>query len=48
MNLELDPTANAVLVLTEPGDTTADLVVKELDHRGARVFRVDVGDFRFL
>ena len=45
MNLELDPTANAVLVLTEPGDTTADLVVKELDHRGARVFRVDVGDF---
>jgi len=45
MNLEPDSTASTVLVLTEPGDTTADLVVKELDRRGARVFRVDPGDF---
>jgi ATP-grasp ribosomal peptide maturase len=45
MNLEPDPAANTVLVLTEPGDTTADLVVKELDRRGAQVFRADVGDF---
>ena len=45
MNLEPHPTANTVLVLTEPSDTTADLVVKELDHRGAQVFRVDTGDF---
>lgn len=45
MNLEPDPAANTVLVLTEPSDTTADLVVKELDHQGARVFRADTGDF---
>ena len=45
MNLEPDPTANTVLVLTDPSDTTADLVVKELDHRGAQVFRADTGDF---
>jgi ATP-grasp ribosomal peptide maturase len=45
MNLESDPSANTVLVLTEPSDTTADLVVKELDRRGAQVFRGDVGDF---
>jgi ATP-grasp ribosomal peptide maturase len=45
MNLEPDLTANTMLVLTEPSDTTADLVVKELDRRGARVFRADVGDF---
>jgi ATP-grasp ribosomal peptide maturase len=45
MNLERDPAASTVLVLTEPSDTTADLVVKELDNRGARVFRVDTGDF---
>lgn len=45
MNLEPNPTAETVLVLTEPGDTTADLVVKELDHAGVRVFRVDTGDF---
>lgn len=45
MNLEPDPAANTVLVLTQPGDTTADLVVKELKCRGARVFRADVGDF---
>lgn len=45
MNLESDPAADTVLVLTQPGDATADLVVKELDHRGARVFRVDPGDF---
>jgi ATP-grasp ribosomal peptide maturase len=37
--------ANTVLVLTEPGDTTADLVVKELDQRGARVFRMDAAEF---
>src|SRR5690242_14449806 len=45
MNLEPDPAANTVLVLTEPSDTTADLVIKELDCQGARVFRVDTGDF---
>lgn len=45
MNLELDPDANTVLVLTQPGDTTADFVVKELDHRGSQVFRADMGDF---
>lgn len=45
MNFEPDPTANTVLVLTEPGDTTADLVVKELDRRGVQVFRADTGDF---
>jgi ATP-grasp ribosomal peptide maturase len=49
MNLEPhrsgDPGAGTVLVLTEPGDTTADLVVTELVHRGARVFRMDTGDF---
>jgi ATP-grasp ribosomal peptide maturase len=45
MNLESCPTANTVLVLTEPSDTTADLVVKELDRRGAQVFRADTGDF---
>src|SRR5690349_18203020 len=38
-------TASTVLVLTEPGDTTADLVVKELEHRPVRVFRADTGDF---
>lgn len=45
MNPESDPTASTVLVLTEPGDTTADLVVKELKRRGTRVFQVDTGDF---
>jgi ATP-grasp ribosomal peptide maturase len=45
MNIEPDPTAHTVLVLTEPSDTTADLVVKELDHLGAQVFRADIGDF---
>ncbi|MGH3938653.1 MAG: ATP-grasp ribosomal peptide maturase [Pseudonocardiaceae bacterium] len=45
MKLEPDPTATTVLVLTEPSDTTADLVVKELDRRAAQVFRVDPGDF---
>lgn len=45
MNLEPDPAADTVLVLTQPGDATADLVVKELRHRGARVFRMDTGDF---
>lgn len=45
MSAEPDPTANTVVVLTAPEDTTAALVVKELDHRGARVFRVDLGDF---
>ena len=37
--------ADTVLVLTQPSDATADLVVKELDDRGARVFRMDTGDF---
>ncbi|HEX3778717.1 MAG TPA: ATP-grasp ribosomal peptide maturase [Pseudonocardiaceae bacterium] len=45
MNLQPEPAASTVLVLTEPGDTTADLVVKELDQRGIRVFRADTGDF---
>src|SRR5215475_3319575 len=45
MNLESDPSANTVLVLTKPSDTTADLVVKELDRRGVGVFRLNVGDF---
>lgn len=45
MNLEPDSNADTVLVLTEPSDTTADLVVEELDRRGARVFRADTGDF---
>jgi ATP-grasp ribosomal peptide maturase len=45
MYVEPNPTANTVVVLTAPEDTTADLVVKELDQRGARVFRVDLGDF---
>ena len=37
--------ASTVLVLTEATDTTADLVVKELDSRGASVMRVDTADF---
>jgi ATP-grasp ribosomal peptide maturase len=45
MNLQPGSSANTVLVLTEPGDTTADLVVKELDQRGAQVFRVDTAEF---
>jgi ATP-grasp ribosomal peptide maturase len=45
MSLELDPTANTVLVLTEPSDTTADLVVRELEGLGVQVFRADTGDF---
>lgn len=45
MNLEPDPTASTVLVVTKPSDTTADLVVQELDRRGTHVFRMDVGDF---
>ena len=34
MNLPPNPSASTVLVLTEPADTTADLVVKELHDRG--------------
>ncbi len=34
-----------VLVLTEPGDTTADLVAGELDRRDVPVFRADTADF---
>src|SRR5437879_3200027 len=43
----MDPqsAASTVLVLTEATDTTADLVVKELDSRGASVLRVDTADF---
>jgi ATP-grasp ribosomal peptide maturase len=37
--------ASTVLVLTEAADPTADLVVKELDSRGASVMRVDTADF---
>ncbi|MEV5719374.1 ATP-grasp ribosomal peptide maturase [Amycolatopsis mediterranei] len=39
------PAASTVLVLTEATDTTADLVVKELNSRGASVMRVDTADF---
>ncbi|MFI6024414.1 ATP-grasp ribosomal peptide maturase [Amycolatopsis magusensis] len=45
MNLEADPTANVVLVLTEPSDKSADLVVRELERRDVHVFRADTGDF---
>jgi ATP-grasp ribosomal peptide maturase len=49
MSDSMNPTsklsASTVLVLTEPADTTADLVVKELHDRGTPVFRVDLGDF---
>jgi len=34
-----------VLVLTERTDTTADLVVRELNDRGAAVFRCDIAEF---
>lgn len=34
-----------VVVLTTPADTTADLVVEELNERGAGVFRCDTADF---
>src|SRR6266702_1785124 len=45
MNRPPRSAGSTVLVLTEPGDTTADLVVKELDHRGMQVFRANTGDF---
>jgi ATP-grasp ribosomal peptide maturase len=45
MNLQTGSSATTVLVLTEPGDATADLVVKELEYRGAPVFRVDTAEF---
>ncbi|MGH3870791.1 MAG: ATP-grasp ribosomal peptide maturase [Pseudonocardiaceae bacterium] len=34
-----------VLILTQPFDVTADYVVNELQQRGARVFRCNLGDF---
>ncbi|MFY1595562.1 ATP-grasp ribosomal peptide maturase [Micromonospora sp. WMMD737] len=34
-----------ILVITEPHDATADLVISELNQRGARVHRVDTADF---
>lgn len=37
MNREPNSNASTILVLTEPGDTTADLVVKQLGNRGAGV-----------
>src|SRR2546421_12095793 len=37
--------ASTVLVLTVPADTTADMVVKELESRSVPVLRVDTGDF---
>lgn len=40
-----DPINSTVLVLTHEQDTTADLVIAELAHRGAAVARVDTGDF---
>ncbi|MEA5358752.1 ATP-grasp ribosomal peptide maturase [Amycolatopsis sp., V23-08] len=45
MNLEPDEVADTVLVLTEPSDKSADLVVRELERRNAQVFRADTGDF---
>lgn len=45
MNRSPRPAADTVLVLTEPGDTTADLVTAELDRLGARTVRFDPGDF---
>ncbi|MYW95238.1 ATP-grasp ribosomal peptide maturase [Amycolatopsis rubida] len=45
MKLESDLAASTVLVLTEPTDKSADLVVRELERRNARVFRADTGDF---
>jgi ATP-grasp ribosomal peptide maturase len=45
MRLAPDPTAGSVLVLTEPADKTADLVIEELDRRSTRVIRLDAGDF---
>ncbi|OXM65329.1 ATP-grasp ribosomal peptide maturase [Amycolatopsis vastitatis] len=45
MKLESRPTADTVLVLTEPSDTSADLVVRDLERRNAQVFRADTGDF---
>ena len=45
MNLQAGSSGGTVLVLTEPGDTTADLVAGELDHRGAKVFRMDTAEF---
>jgi hypothetical protein len=37
--------AMTVLVLAERTDTTADLVVRELNDRGAVVFRCDAAEF---
>ena len=37
-----------VLVLTEPLDMTADLVIRELHQRGTPVHRADTGDFPAL
>jgi ATP-grasp ribosomal peptide maturase len=45
VTLQPDPSATAVLVLTHQGDTTADLVVKELRNRGTPVLRVDMAEF---
>ncbi|MGH3546085.1 MAG: ATP-grasp ribosomal peptide maturase [Mycobacteriales bacterium] len=38
-------TADTILVLTSPRDTTADLVVTALTERGAPVFRCDTAEF---
>lgn len=45
MDLPPEPSGRTVLLLTGLGDTTADLVTKELEHRSVRVFRLDTGDF---
>lgn len=37
--------SSSVLVITRDYDTTADLVIDELDRRGARVVRFDLADF---
>jgi len=38
-------TPDLVLVIAEPGDTTADLVVEVLERRPVEIFRFDTGDF---
>ncbi|MET9260492.1 MvdC/MvdD family ATP grasp protein [Amycolatopsis sp. NPDC004079] len=45
MNTESRPGAGTVLVLTEPGDTAAGLVVAELHRLGERTLWLDPGDF---
>lgn len=43
--VERDSRPDTVVVLTQEGDSTADMVVKALESRGAPVFRADMADF---